>query len=81
MKLKMILPGDTKDMDTDMEMFSLANIKSKQVLSKYIQIMQEGLNKKKNKKADFMNSNIIYLYHDLRFPYFHIINKSFFFFT
>lgn len=32
MKLKMIIPGDTKGMETDMEMFSLANIKSKQVL-------------------------------------------------
>lgn len=32
MKLKMIIPGDTKVMETDMEMFSLANIKSKQVL-------------------------------------------------
>lgn len=31
MRLKMILPGDTKDMETDMEIFSLANIKSKQV--------------------------------------------------
>ena len=28
----MILPEDTKDMETDMEVFSLANIKSKQVL-------------------------------------------------
>ena len=26
------MPGDTKGMETDMEMFSLANIKSKQVL-------------------------------------------------
>lgn len=32
MKLKMIIPGDTKGMETDMEMFSLANIKSKQHL-------------------------------------------------
>ena len=32
MKLKMIIPGDTKGMEMDMEMFSLANIKSKQVL-------------------------------------------------
>ena len=32
MRLKMILPGDNKDMETDMEMFSLANIKSKQVI-------------------------------------------------
>ena len=32
MKLKMIIPGDIKGMETDMEMFSLANIKSKQVL-------------------------------------------------
>jgi len=32
MRLKMILPEDTKDMETDMEVFSLANIKSKQVL-------------------------------------------------
>ncbi|KAJ7373969.1 pre-rRNA processing protein ftsj3 [Desmophyllum pertusum] len=34
MRLKMILPGDTKDMETDMEVFSLANIKSKQHLDK-----------------------------------------------
>ena len=34
MRLKMILPGDTKDMETDMEIFSLANIKSKQVTLK-----------------------------------------------
>jgi len=27
----MILPEDTKDMETDMEIFSLANIKSKKV--------------------------------------------------
>lgn len=32
MKLKMIIPGDTKGMETDMEMFSLTNIKSKQHL-------------------------------------------------
>ena len=34
MRLKMILPGDAKDVEnTDMEVFSLANIKSKQVLT------------------------------------------------
>jgi len=34
MRLKMILPEDTKDMETDMEVFSLANIKSKQHLDR-----------------------------------------------
>lgn len=33
MRLKMILPGDTREVETDMEVFSLANIKSKQVLT------------------------------------------------
>lgn len=32
MRLKMILPGDTREVETDMEVFSLANIKSKQHL-------------------------------------------------
>lgn len=32
MRLKMILPGDTREVETDMEVFSLANIKSKQVI-------------------------------------------------
>ena len=36
MRLKMILPGDTKDMETDMEIFSLVNIKSKQVTFKIV---------------------------------------------
>ena len=31
MKLKMILPEDTKNIETDMEIFSLENIESKQV--------------------------------------------------
>lgn len=33
MRLKMILPGDTREVETDMEVFSLANIKSKQVIT------------------------------------------------
>lgn len=33
MRLKMILPGDAREVETDMEVFSLANIKSKQVIT------------------------------------------------
>lgn len=33
MNLKMVLPGDTKDMEQDAEMFSLSNIRSKKVTS------------------------------------------------
>ena len=41
----MILPGDTREVETDMEVFSLANIKSKQVITAKVTMSICALNK------------------------------------